>query len=74
MTLYTRELGEAIAQTTFDTGESHERAVPKSLLNSQPSRAQTCSAAGQKQLAPPVPTDRRDVPPFAASVPMRAGG
>ena len=32
MTLYTRKLGVAIAQTSFDTGESHERAALKQLL------------------------------------------
>jgi hypothetical protein len=31
-TLYARELGVAIAQTSFDTGESHERAALKTLL------------------------------------------
>ena len=33
VTLYARELGVAIAQTSFDTGESHERAALKDLLN-----------------------------------------
>jgi hypothetical protein len=33
VTLYARELGVAIAQTSFDTGESHERAALKSLLS-----------------------------------------
>jgi hypothetical protein len=33
VTLYARELGLAIAQTSFDTGESHERAALKSLLS-----------------------------------------
>lgn len=32
VTLYARELGVAIAQTSFDTGESHERAALKTLL------------------------------------------
>lgn len=32
VTLYARELGVAIAQTSFDTGESHERAALKALL------------------------------------------
>jgi hypothetical protein len=32
VTLYARELGLAIAQTSFDTGESHERAALKALL------------------------------------------
>ncbi len=32
VTLYARELGVAIAQTSFDTGESHERAALKVLL------------------------------------------
>ena len=33
VTLYARELGVAIAQTSFDTGESHERAALKALLS-----------------------------------------
>jgi hypothetical protein len=33
VTLYARELGVAIAQTSFDTGESHERAALKTLLS-----------------------------------------
>ena len=33
VTLYARELGVAIAQTSFDTGESHERAAQKVLLS-----------------------------------------
>jgi len=33
VTLYARELGLAIAQTSFDTGESHERAALKALLS-----------------------------------------
>ena len=33
VTLYARELGVAIAQTWFDTGESHERAALKALLS-----------------------------------------
>jgi hypothetical protein len=33
ITLYARELGVAIAQTSFDTGESNERAALKSLLS-----------------------------------------
>ncbi|PZU99050.1 MAG: hypothetical protein DCF24_09860 [Cyanobium sp.] len=32
VTLYARELGVAIAQTSFDTGESHERTALKALL------------------------------------------
>ena len=32
VTLYARELGVAIAQTSFDTGDSHERAALKALL------------------------------------------
>ncbi len=33
VTLYERELGVAIAQTSFDTSESHERAALKALLS-----------------------------------------
>ena len=33
VTLYARELGVAIAQTSFDTGESHERAALRALLS-----------------------------------------
>ena len=33
VTLYARELGVAIAQTSFDTGESHERKALKVLLS-----------------------------------------
>lgn len=33
VTLYARELGVAIAQTSFDTGEFHERAALKALLS-----------------------------------------
>jgi hypothetical protein len=33
VTLYARELGVAIAQTSFDTGESHEQAALKALLS-----------------------------------------
>ena len=33
VTLYARELGVAIAQTSFDTGESHEHAALKALLS-----------------------------------------
>ena len=33
VTLYAREFGVAIAQTLFDTGESHERAALKALLD-----------------------------------------
>jgi hypothetical protein len=33
VTLYARQLGVAIAQTSFDTGESHERAALKALLS-----------------------------------------
>jgi len=33
VTLYARELGVAIAQTSFDTGESHERAALRDLLS-----------------------------------------
>ena len=33
VTLYARELGVAIAQSSFDTGESHERAALKALLS-----------------------------------------
>ncbi|MGL6133494.1 MAG: ISAs1 family transposase [Prochlorococcaceae cyanobacterium] len=33
VTLYARELGVAIAQASFDTGESHERAALKALLS-----------------------------------------
>jgi hypothetical protein len=33
VTLYARELGVAIAQTSFDTGESHEREALKVLLS-----------------------------------------
>jgi hypothetical protein len=33
VTLYAREFGVAIAQTSFDTGESHERAGLKALLS-----------------------------------------
>ena len=33
VTVYARELGVAIAQTSFDTGESHERAALKALLS-----------------------------------------
>ena len=33
VTLYARELGVAIAQTSFDTGESHERTALKALLS-----------------------------------------
>ena len=33
VTLYARELGVAIAQTSFDTGESHEHAALKTLLS-----------------------------------------
>ena len=33
ITLYARELGVAIAQTSFDTGESHERVALKTLLS-----------------------------------------
>ena len=33
MTLYARELGVAIAQTSFDTGDFHERAALKALLS-----------------------------------------
>jgi hypothetical protein len=33
ITLYARELGVAIAQTSSDTGESHERAALKTLLS-----------------------------------------
>jgi hypothetical protein len=31
--LYARELGLAIAQSSFDTGESHERAALNALLS-----------------------------------------
>lgn len=31
--LYAREMGVAIAQTSFDTGESHKRAALKTLLS-----------------------------------------
>ena len=34
VTLFARELGVAIAQTSYDTGESHERAALKALLSS----------------------------------------
>ncbi len=34
VTLYARDLGLAIAQTSFDTGDSHERATLKMLLTS----------------------------------------
>jgi hypothetical protein len=33
VTLYARELGMAIGQTSFDTGESHERKALKVLLS-----------------------------------------
>ena len=33
MTLYARELGVAIAQTSFDTGDSHEHAALKAFLS-----------------------------------------
>ena len=33
VTLYARELGVAIAQTSFDTGDSHEHAALKALLS-----------------------------------------
>ncbi len=33
VTLYARELGVAIAQASFDNGESHERAVLKTFLS-----------------------------------------
>jgi hypothetical protein len=34
VTVYARALGVALAQKTYDTGESSERAVPQGLLSS----------------------------------------
>ena len=44
VTVYVRALGVSLAQTTYDTGESRERATLKELLSSlELSRGPTCS-------------------------------
>ena len=44
VTVYVRALGVSLAQTTYDTGESRERATLKELLTSlELSRGPTCS-------------------------------
>jgi transposase InsO family protein len=61
VTLYARELGVAIAQTSFDTGESHERAALKTLLS-------TLELEGVLIQADALHTS----PPFFSSPPSRA--